>query len=281
VSHTLLLADDSLTIQRVVELTFADEDVRVVAVGDGDEAIAVLDRTPPDIVLADVDMPGKTGYEVAQHIKDTPHLAHIPVLLLTGAFEPVDQRRAAEVACDGVLAKPFEPQAVIARVRELLSRPKQARTSLSGSSSSLAGVAAARPAEATSGPSASGEPTPVDEYFERLDQAFAGLSRSMPRERDSPPSAVEPLASPAPHSPMAEAFSAILAAEEATPGSVPASSWTGDAPWKREDLVDEITRRVIDQLSDRLVRERVADVVSRVAERLVREEIERIKRSIS
>ena len=77
--RTLLLADDSVTIQRVIELTFADEDIHVVAVSDGDEAIAVLDKTPPDIVLADVGMPGRNGYEVARHIKETPRLAHIPV----------------------------------------------------------------------------------------------------------------------------------------------------------------------------------------------------------
>ena len=123
--HTLLLADDSVTIQRVIELTFADEDVRVIAVSNGDEAIALLNRTPPDIVLADVGMPGPSGYDIAQHIKDTPNLAHIPVVLLTGAFEPIDQAKATAVGCDGVLAKPFEPQLVIGRVKELLAKPKR------------------------------------------------------------------------------------------------------------------------------------------------------------
>src|SRR5438477_3799951 len=126
VPHTLLLADDSVTIQRVIELTFADEDIVVVAVSEGDEAIAALTETPPDIVLADIGMPGRTGYEVAQHIKETPRLSHIPVLLLTGASEPVDQSRAAEVGCDGVLSKPFEPQLVVGRVKELLAKPKRA-----------------------------------------------------------------------------------------------------------------------------------------------------------
>src|SRR5438309_11797051 len=69
-------------------------------------------------------MPGKNGYEVAQYVKRSPHLAHIPVVLLPGAFEPVDQAKAAEAGCDGVLAKPFEPQLVIQRVKELLSKPK-------------------------------------------------------------------------------------------------------------------------------------------------------------
>jgi CheY-like chemotaxis protein len=130
VARTLLLADDSVTIQRVIELTFADEDIQVVAVSDGDEAIAILDKTPPDIVLADVGMPGRNGYEVARHVKDTPRLAHIPVVLLTGAFEPVDQAKAAAAGCDGVLAKPFEPQLVIGRVKELLARPRQVAPSL-------------------------------------------------------------------------------------------------------------------------------------------------------
>ena len=86
--HRLLLADDSVTIQRVIELTFADEDVQVVAVSDGDQAIARMNAEPPDIVLADVGMPGKNGYEVAAYMKHTPSLAHIPVVLLTGASEP-------------------------------------------------------------------------------------------------------------------------------------------------------------------------------------------------
>lgn len=122
--HHLLLADDSVTIQRVIKLTFADEDVDVETVGDGDQAVASIDKSPPDIVLADVAMPGRTGYDVAQYIRDTPRLAHIPVVLLTGAFEPVDEVRASQVGCDAVLAKPFEPELVVSRVRELLSRPR-------------------------------------------------------------------------------------------------------------------------------------------------------------
>src|SRR2546430_10091510 len=88
VPHTLLLADDSVTIQRVIELTFADEDVKVVAVSDGDQAIQRLDSAPPDIVLADIGMPGKNGYEVGQYDKRSPHLAHIHVVLQTSSYEP-------------------------------------------------------------------------------------------------------------------------------------------------------------------------------------------------
>jgi CheY-like chemotaxis protein len=119
--YKLLLADDSVTIQRVIELTFADEDVKVTAVGDGQQAIDRILADHPDIVLADVGMPKYDGYEVAAFIKNDPSLEHIPVLLLTGAFEPVNDERARAVRCNGVLAKPFEPQLLIGRVKELLT----------------------------------------------------------------------------------------------------------------------------------------------------------------
>ena len=119
-SPKLLLADDSITIQRVVELTFADQGVEVLSVGDGEAAIARIPVDQPDIVLADIGMPKRSGYDVSAFIKGHPDYRHIPVLLLAGAFEPVDEKRAEQVGCNGVLVKPFEPQHVIARVRELL-----------------------------------------------------------------------------------------------------------------------------------------------------------------
>lgn len=118
----ILLADDSITIQKVIELTFSDEDFEVVTVGNGRLAIERLPEARPDLVLCDIIMPEKDGYEVCDFIKKTPSLAHIPVLLLTGAFEPFDQERAARVGCDGFLAKPFEPQMLIAKVKELLAQ---------------------------------------------------------------------------------------------------------------------------------------------------------------
>jgi CheY-like chemotaxis protein len=123
---TLLLADDSVTIQRVIELTFADEGIRVISVSDGEAAIARMTAEVPDIVLADVGMARVDGYQVASHVKRTPALAHVPVLLLTGAFEPIDEDRARQTGADGVLVKPFEPRQLLAQVRELLSGKKPA-----------------------------------------------------------------------------------------------------------------------------------------------------------
>ena len=191
----LLLADDSVTIQRVIELTFADESVDVIAVGDGKAAIERLAADPPDIVLADVGMPERDGYEVAEHIKGTPQLSHIPVLLLTGAFEPIDDKRAKKIGCEGVLVKPFEPQMVISRVRELLQTP---RTQKSGSTASVppppppGPQPVARPAAVASSDLDRLEPIAPDparqagdaleDYFDRLDAALANLGGQPPPE---------------------------------------------------------------------------------------------------
>jgi CheY-like chemotaxis protein len=117
---TLLLADGSSTIQRVVELTFAGEDIRVVSVDDGEQALQSIERDEPDIVLADVGMPRLDGYSVSSQVKTSPQWQHIPVLLLAGAFEPIDGDRARAARCDGVLVKPFEPRQLVSRVHELL-----------------------------------------------------------------------------------------------------------------------------------------------------------------
>ena len=199
--HTLLLADDSVTIQRVIELTFADEDIQVVAVSDGDKAIEHLNANPTDIVLADIGMPGKNGYEVAQYIRQSPRLQHIPVVLLTGAFEPVDQERANEAGCDGVLAKPFEPHLVIGRVKELLARAS--RKGEAAEPAPAANPAAADmvwPAPQPEPPAAAAQPPApapsTNDYFDKLDAAFATLTNSPAK---APPSSDLPhVAAPTP-----------------------------------------------------------------------------------
>jgi CheY-like chemotaxis protein len=104
----LLLADDSITIQKVVELTFADEGVSVVCVNNGKEAIERLEEFVPDIVLADVFMPLMNGYEVCEYIKQNDKLKHIPVMLLVGSFEPFDETEARRVGANDTLTKPFQ-----------------------------------------------------------------------------------------------------------------------------------------------------------------------------
>src|SRR5512137_1913788 len=117
---TLLLADDSVTIQKVVAIVFAGEDYRIIAVDNGEDALHRARENPPDIVLADAVMPRMNGYELCQALKADPTLAEVPVLLLTGTFEPFDEARARAARADGHVAKPFDSQALLTRVRDLV-----------------------------------------------------------------------------------------------------------------------------------------------------------------
>ena len=122
-SKTLLLADDSVVIQKLVGLSFANEDVEIVTTDNGDDAVVKAREITPDVVLADVVMPGKSGYEVCEAIKQDPALAHIPVLLLTGTFEAFDEARATAAGATGQITKPFEAQALVERVNEVMNAP--------------------------------------------------------------------------------------------------------------------------------------------------------------
>ena len=117
----LLLADDSITIQKVVNLTFADEGIEVIAFGDGDSAVESMDEVQPDIVLADVNMPGMNGYQLCELMRANEGTKHVPVILLVGSFEPFDRDEADRVGADRYLTKPFSSIAeLVTTVNELL-----------------------------------------------------------------------------------------------------------------------------------------------------------------
>lgn len=148
---TILLADDSVTIQKVVGISFANEDVVLLTVDNGDDAVTRAREAAPDLVLADVMMPGKDGYEVCETLKGDPDLRHVPVLLLSGTFEPFDEERARRAGADGHITKPFEAQALVDQVNALLAR------------------AAARPPEMAAAGDATrsaGGPTDAFDFFE-------------------------------------------------------------------------------------------------------------------
>ncbi len=265
-TRTILLADDSSTVQRVIELTFAEEDIHVVTVVSGEQAIARVETDRPDIVLVDAAMPGKNGYEVASFIKHSPQLSHIPVLLLAGAAEPVDQRRAAEAGCDGVLEKPFEPELVIARVKELLR----------GAGTSILDLPLHEPVKGANNRNDS-----LDEFFVKLDGVMTSLTAFGPDEKTVAPPVVKAVSPPTGKSTLPalkEAFAALLAAEQEA-GDSTHTAWP-NGPTIGDELVDRVAARVLERMSDRVVRETVSNLVSSVAERLVREEIERIKATI-
>ena len=121
-AHKLLLADDSITIQKVVELTLSEEDFEVTAVGDGEAALEAAKKLVPDIILADVFMPKMDGYELCGKLRQEPSLRGIPVILLAGTFENFDDALAAKVGADDHITKPFESAELIAMVKRLVER---------------------------------------------------------------------------------------------------------------------------------------------------------------
>ena len=130
--RTLLLADDSITVQRVIALTFADEQIQVVACGNGQQAIERMAAQRPDIVLAGTSLPQVSGYDLARFMRGNADLKDVPVLLLSGAFETVDDARLAASGANGVIEKPVEPNNVIGRVKELLGLKMESRPATAG-----------------------------------------------------------------------------------------------------------------------------------------------------
>ena len=114
--HKLLLADDSVTIQKVVNLTFADEGIEVITTDNGDTALEMFHEKVPDLVMIDVNMPGLNGYDLCEYIKTNELSKNIPVILLVGSFEPFNQTRAKQAKADDYMTKPFQS------IRELVSK---------------------------------------------------------------------------------------------------------------------------------------------------------------
>lgn len=118
----ILLADDSVTIQKVVELTFSEGDYLITSVSNGKLAIEQLTKNRPDIAIVDIIMPEMSGYEVAEYIKKNPQYSAIPVILLTGTFEPFDEERAKKSGAEAYITKPFDSKMLIDKVESLLAQ---------------------------------------------------------------------------------------------------------------------------------------------------------------
>ncbi len=158
----VLVADDSLTMRKVIGMVLANEDFQLTLVDNGLEAIQKARDLRPDVILADVMMPGKSGYEVCQALKQDPSTSHIPVMLLAGTFEPFDENRARAAGADTHIVKPFESQAFIDKVRGLVGMaPGQAMTPTYAPVSTSGPVASRPPAPGGPPPGQPMQPRPM------------------------------------------------------------------------------------------------------------------------
>lgn len=213
-AHTILLADDSVTVRRVVEATFLDTDIRVDAVGSGREALERFEAVRPDLVLADIVMPEPGGYDLCRTVKASPR--PVPVLLLRGTFEPFDESLARECGADGYLTKPFQADNLVERVTALLARR-------------AGGASTAAKPLATEPPSASPSTEPPSEPVEAPPvEATPTTVSETSLELPAPPPAEKTLSG-----------TSAPAAEDVTPPEAPAPAERATAPSVEPEAVPE------------------------------------------
>ncbi len=209
---TVYFIDDSATMREVIKIAFRRENINVIACHDAASALAQMQETRPDVVISDVIMPEKDGYEVCEHIKHDASLGRTPVILMSGVVNRAVAERAFAVKADELIRKPFQPQDLIARVKHLLN-PKAAS-------------AAAPPPAAASAALSSIFTTPASAMPVQRAAAPA------PRPTVAPPVTMRAAASANPPSPASPAARPPAAAEPVTtapprPAPPPAAKPTG------------------------------------------------------
>lgn len=267
----ILVADDSLTMRRILELTFAGEDATVTGVESGDAAVARASELRPDVVFADVSM-GTDGYKVAASIKGTPGLEQTAVILLASQKHPYDEGKARNAGVDDHVLKPFDTQLVIDKVKQVLGRPRAA-----------AAAGAARPAA----PAAPPPKPPVAAAQPVMQQPQMSEPRSSRTGTiafgKAPPTASSPGTMQAPVQQAPAAAPAARPAPAAAPAAAPAMAaaaaraMPADLSSKLDGLgltsdqvagVLQLTRDVVERV--------VWEVVPDLAETLIKEEIRRL-----
>jgi CheY-like chemotaxis protein len=311
-TRTILLADDSVTIQKVIELTFMDDDYEVVAVGTGDEALEKLEELTPDFVIADVHMPGASGYEVAKHSKSLR--PEVPVLLLVSTFEPFDEAEAERSGCDAFLKKPFDSQELQRLVEELSAEARgEAATETSGvwGGEEPAGFGAEGeepapyPVADVAAPAEAAHEAPREPAFaagaDDDETAAEPFSIGFEDDEEMPPTRVSPPPEAATAAAGEEPFGGAWATQaepevfelepeelgsawEGAEPEPPAAEWgaepeppaAGASPLSDAD-VDRIARRVVELLGDKAVRDVAWEVVPDLAEVVIRSRLQELE----
>lgn len=126
-SSRILLADDSPNAQRMGERILREEGFEVVTVTNGDTALVRIPDVDPDVVIADVYLPGQSGFDLCRHVKNRAELRHVQVVLTAGMLEPFNEEEARAAGCDGILKKPFEASVVVDLIKPLIDASQFAR----------------------------------------------------------------------------------------------------------------------------------------------------------
>lgn len=268
----ILVADDSATMRRVLEMTFAGEDATVLAVDAAETALAKLGEFAPDVVLVDASLPGVDGYELTRRIKTNPQSSKIAVFVLASQQVPYDDARGRAAGVDDHISKPFDTQSVIDRVAQALVRPR----------AQPAGEAAKQaPARPAPPPAANGPVTGTTGRAPQGTRVGTG-----PVAVQAPPPASKGGAAPAPIpalrpgvQPLAPAAKPApqAPAPQARPAAAAVQVATHDLGAKLAQL--GLTREQVEgvlALSREVIEQVVWEVVPDLAEQLIKEEIKRL-----
>jgi CheY-like chemotaxis protein len=145
----ILLADDSPHAQRMGERILREEGFEVVSLTDGNAAMLRLADVDPDLILADVFLPGKSGMELCRHVKSEPRFKHVRVVLTAGLLEPFDEDEARRAGCDAILKKPFEASKVVSTIEPLVKEAQSARAQSAEQTASAAPAPTIEPTAST------------------------------------------------------------------------------------------------------------------------------------
>lgn len=248
----ILVADDSVTMRRILELTFAGEDAKVITVDSGDAAVAKAAEVAPDVVFADASM-SLDGYKVASAIKATPGLERTAVIVLASQKQPYDEAKGRAAGVDDHIVKPFDTQHVIDKVKRVMAQPR-----------ATAAKAAPPPAAPPARPA---------------QQRPVGPGGTIAFERSPVAPQAAPAARPAPApAPAAPARAVAAAAPAAAPIAAAAmAAGTSDLMHKLDGLgLTADQARAVLALSREVIEKVVWEVVPDLAETLIREEIRRL-----
>ncbi len=219
---TIYFIDDSATMREVIKIAFRRENINVVACHDAALALVEIEKTRPDIVITDVIMPDKDGYDVCQYIKSHPELAKTPVVLMSGVVNRAVAEKAFAVKADELLRKPFQPQDLIARVKHLL-RPNGAPAP---APAAAANAAAALSSIFSTTPQRPVVPAPAPQTSQRAVSLIGEPPAASKAPAPPRPSAPAPAPSPAP----AQASTAAPPATNQPSGLPPAAPATAAKP---------------------------------------------------
>jgi CheY-like chemotaxis protein len=253
----VFIADDSATIHKIVALAFGGEDAVVRGVSDGSLALEAIRDFQPDVVLADIFMPGDSGYEICERMREDARLASIPVILLTGTFEPFDEQEALRVGSKGHLTKPFDTSELIETVHSLAAlkvNNQNGEKSMEIACMNMQNNSISSPASFR-GTHQSISTQVLDSYLgsERILDLFDGET-------------------------IQEAEAARSARDQSTPMPAPARSGEPLRASSNKDLSEDalnlIVERVMQRISADVIREVAWEVVPELSENIIRRTIE-------